>query len=112
MRAAPSERQKLRTHTTATTRKKSTETAARKLKRRLSTRDIIPQRAATVILRYSEESGRCVGLCRCFGVPQHDGERGAATVDLRLFRDRFVHFIDLLLGDGGAERIGIILHHL
>src|SRR5437016_3073794 len=23
-------------------------------------------------LRYSEASGRCVGLRRCFGVPQHD----------------------------------------
>ena len=25
-----------------------------------------------VILRYSEESGFCVGLCRSFGVPQDD----------------------------------------
>src|SRR5438552_506160 len=34
--------------------------------------------AAHVILRYSEESGRCVGSSRCFGVPQHDKWRSIA----------------------------------
>src|SRR5437773_2588921 len=89
----------------SSTKARRHEGARRKCRGQMSVRNRALNEARAVILRYSEESGPSVELCRCFGIPQHDKRRSLThdhsdhAVEQRLVGFESAQVLDEMLGE-------------